>query len=140
MNSIPPFSENRGDIKYIRFEILQIMSPSEDVKFSNVRGLYLRKYGTYFLWNLFELYVFWIWVNLFWFDCPLWLWHVILVIFVLFFRSPNWYCSTDFNRIPISQWPKICIKYRKRWKTYVRLLLSEQMGLIWAVLNCSPNW
>ena len=23
------------------------MSPSEDVKFSNVRGLYLRKYGTY---------------------------------------------------------------------------------------------
>jgi hypothetical protein len=34
-------------IKYIRFEILQIMSPPEDVKFSNVRGLYLRKYGTY---------------------------------------------------------------------------------------------
>ena len=35
----------RGDIKYIKFEILQIVSPSEDVKFSNVRGLYLRKYG-----------------------------------------------------------------------------------------------
>jgi hypothetical protein len=34
-----------GDIKYIKFEILQIVSPSEDVKFSNVRGLYLRKYG-----------------------------------------------------------------------------------------------
>ena len=34
-----------GDIKYIRFEILQIMSPFEDVNFSNVRGLYLRKYG-----------------------------------------------------------------------------------------------
>jgi hypothetical protein len=33
------------DIKYIKFEILQIVSPSEDVKFSNVRGLYLRKYG-----------------------------------------------------------------------------------------------
>ena len=45
MNSIPPFSQNRGDIKYIKFEILQIKSPSEDVKFSNVRGLYLRKYG-----------------------------------------------------------------------------------------------
>ena len=45
MNSVPPFSQNRGDIKYIRFEILQIMSPPEDVKFSNVRGLYLRKYG-----------------------------------------------------------------------------------------------
>ena len=41
----PPFSRNRGDIKYIEFEILQIVSPSEDVKFSNVRGLYLRKYG-----------------------------------------------------------------------------------------------
>ena len=38
---------NRGDIKYIKFEILQIVSPFEDVKFSNVRGLYLRKYGTY---------------------------------------------------------------------------------------------
>ena len=37
----------RGDIKYIKFEILQIVSPSEDVKFSNVRGLYLRKYGKY---------------------------------------------------------------------------------------------
>ena len=47
MNSIPPFSQNRGDFKYIKFEILQIVSPSEDVKFSNVRGLYLRKYGTY---------------------------------------------------------------------------------------------
>ena len=45
MNSIPPFSKNRADIKYIKFEILQIVSPSEDVKFSNVRGLYLRKYG-----------------------------------------------------------------------------------------------
>ena len=30
---------------YIEFEILQIVSPSVDVKFSNVRGLYLRKYG-----------------------------------------------------------------------------------------------
>ena len=45
MNSIPPFSQNRGDFKYIKFEILQIASPSEDVIFSNVRGLYLRKYG-----------------------------------------------------------------------------------------------
>ena len=45
LDSIPPFSQNRGDIKYIKFEILQIVSPSEDVKFSNVRGLYLRKYG-----------------------------------------------------------------------------------------------
>ena len=49
MNNVPPFSQNRGDIKYIKFEILQIVSPSEDVKFSNVRGLYLRKYGSYFL-------------------------------------------------------------------------------------------
>ena len=48
MNSIPPFSKNRADIKYIKFEILQIMSPSEDVKFSKVRGLYLRKYGRFF--------------------------------------------------------------------------------------------
>ena len=48
MYSIPPFSQNRGAIKYIKFEILQIVSPSEDVKFSNVRGLYLRKYGNYF--------------------------------------------------------------------------------------------
>ena len=48
MNSIPPFSQNRGDIKYIKFEILQIMSPSEDVKFSNVRKLYLRYYGISF--------------------------------------------------------------------------------------------
>ena len=43
--SIPTFTQNRADIKYIKFEILQIMSPLEDVKFSNVRGLYLRKYG-----------------------------------------------------------------------------------------------
>jgi hypothetical protein len=47
LNSIPPFSQNRGDIKYIKSEILQIVSSSEDVKFSNVRRLYLRKYGTY---------------------------------------------------------------------------------------------
>ena len=46
MNNIPPFPQNRGDIMYIKFEIRQIVSPSEDVKFSNVRGLYLRKYGT----------------------------------------------------------------------------------------------
>ena len=50
MNSIPPLSQNWEDIKYIKFEILQIVSPSEDVKFSNVRGLYLRKYGS----SLFE--------------------------------------------------------------------------------------
>ena len=31
----------------MKFEILQIMSPSEDVKLSNVRGLYLRKYGSW---------------------------------------------------------------------------------------------
>ena len=43
----PPFSQNRGDIKYIKFEILQIVSPSEDVKFSNVHGLYVRKYIRY---------------------------------------------------------------------------------------------
>ena len=40
MMSPPPFSQNRGDIKYIKFEILQIVSPSEDVKFSNVRTLF----------------------------------------------------------------------------------------------------
>ena len=34
---------------YIKFEILQIVSPSEDVKFSNVRGLYLRKYGILYI-------------------------------------------------------------------------------------------
>jgi hypothetical protein len=47
LNSIPPFLKNKGDIKYIKFKILQIVSPFEDVKFSNVRGLYLRKYGIY---------------------------------------------------------------------------------------------
>ena len=31
----------------MKLENLQIMSSSEDVKFSNVRGLYLRKYGSY---------------------------------------------------------------------------------------------
>ena len=41
----PLFHKIGGDIKYIKFEILQIVSPSEDVKFSNVHGLYLRKYG-----------------------------------------------------------------------------------------------
>ena len=30
-------------LEHIKFEILQIVSPSEDDKFSNVRGLYLRK-------------------------------------------------------------------------------------------------
>ena len=30
---IPHFSQNKGDIKYIKFEILQIVSSSEDVKF-----------------------------------------------------------------------------------------------------------
>jgi hypothetical protein len=45
LNSIPPFSKNKVDIKYIKFEILRIVSPYEDVKFSNVPGLYLRKYG-----------------------------------------------------------------------------------------------
>jgi hypothetical protein len=35
-------------MKYIKFEILQILSPSEDVKFSNVHGLYLMKYGISF--------------------------------------------------------------------------------------------
>ena len=29
----------------MKFEIIQIVSSSEDEKFSNVRGLYLRKYG-----------------------------------------------------------------------------------------------
>ena len=52
LNNVPPFSQNREDIKYIKFEILQIVSPSEDVKFSNVRGLYLRKYGRYLLFKL----------------------------------------------------------------------------------------
>ena len=31
--------------QYIKFENLQIMSPSEDVKIINVLGHYLRKYG-----------------------------------------------------------------------------------------------
>ena len=42
----PLFHKIGGDIKYIKFEILQIVSQSEDVKFSNVRGLHLRKYGS----------------------------------------------------------------------------------------------
>ena len=55
MNNVPPFSQNRGDIKYIKFEILQIVSPSEDVKFSNVRGLYLRKYGILCLHQIMKM-------------------------------------------------------------------------------------
>ena len=35
---------------------------------------------------------------------------------------------------------KICIKYRKHWKSYVSFQLSGQIGLIWAVRNYSPNW
>ena len=31
--------------QYVKFENLQIMSPSEDVKIINVLGHYLRKYG-----------------------------------------------------------------------------------------------
>ena len=44
MNNVPPFSQNRGDIKYIKFEILQIVSSYEDVKFFNG---HLRKYGNF---------------------------------------------------------------------------------------------
>ena len=51
LEQYPPFSKNREDIKYIKFEILQIVSPSEEVKFSNVRGLYLRKQGMYIFCN-----------------------------------------------------------------------------------------
>ena len=43
--------------------------------------------------------------------------------------------------------PKICINYRKHWKSYVSFQLLEQIGLIWVVAqnilsirNCSPNW
>ena len=36
--------------------------------------------------------------------------------------------------------PKICIKYRKYWKSYVSFQLSGQIGLIWAVRNYFPNW
>ena len=32
---------------------------------------------------------------------------------------------------------KICIKYRKHWKSYVSFYLSGQIGLIWAVRNYS---
>ena len=51
---------------YIKFEILQIVSPSEDVKFSNVRGLYLRKYGmpTVFLLAQPDFQIFrWLWCS-----------------------------------------------------------------------------
>ena len=51
----PLFHKIGGTLsKYIKFEILQIVSPSEDVKFSNVRGLYLRKYGILFFGLLCE--------------------------------------------------------------------------------------
>ena len=43
----PLFHKIKGEIKYIKFEIFQIVSSPEDVKFSNVRGLYLRKYGIF---------------------------------------------------------------------------------------------
>ena len=36
--------------------------------------------------------------------------------------------------------PKICIKYRKHWKSNVSFQLSGQIGLVWAVRNHPPNW
>ena len=41
LNTIPPFSQNI----VIKFQNLQIVSPSEYVKIINVLGHYLRKYG-----------------------------------------------------------------------------------------------
>ena len=70
MNNVPPFSQNRGDIKYIKFEILQMVSPSEDVKFSNVRGLYLRKYGKcYFVPSPILLFLYFLMISLFFLVC-----------------------------------------------------------------------
>ena len=40
---------------YIKFEILQIVSPSEVVKMINVLGHYLRKYGIYQIENAITL-------------------------------------------------------------------------------------
>ena len=45
----PPFSPKYSHNQYIKFENLQIVSPSEDVKISNVIGHYLRKYGILFV-------------------------------------------------------------------------------------------
>ena len=44
---------------------------------------------------------------------------------------------------PMQYAPKICIKYRKHWKSYVSFQLSGQIGQVglnWAVRNYSPNW
>ena len=43
----PPFFPKYSHNQYIRFENLQIMSPSEDVKIINVLGHYLRKYSIF---------------------------------------------------------------------------------------------
>ena len=42
----PPFFPKYSHNQYIKFENLQIVSPSEDVKIINVLGHYLRKYGS----------------------------------------------------------------------------------------------
>ena len=39
-------------LRQIKFEILQIVSPSEDVKFSNDCGLYLRKSGIFIILSI----------------------------------------------------------------------------------------
>ena len=41
----PPLFPKYSHNQYIKFENLQIVSPSEDVKIINVLGHYLRKYG-----------------------------------------------------------------------------------------------
>ena len=54
----------------------------------------------------------------------------------LFIRKHNFRVeSTLFMPLWLKPHPKICIKYRKHWKSYVSFQLSGQIGLIWAVLK-----
>ena len=90
-------------------------------------------------------------------ESPYYLYQILQVSFVHFKRdiSPCCIVSTyayysSWNDFPIGRMshqrqlplllPKICIKYRKHWKSYASFQLSGQIGLIRAVRNYSPNW
>ena len=98
----------------------------------------------------------------FW-DCTqlkIWRKRLIIIIFlkyVIYYVATFYYCvyrwilkkleKYPFFKIGLPGWaslyPKICIKYRKHWKSYVSFHLFGQIGhvgLNWAVRNYSPNW
>ena len=53
----PPIFPKYSHNQYIKFENLQIVSPSGDVKMSNVLGHYLRKYGIHYFLKLRPIFV-----------------------------------------------------------------------------------